>query len=154
MPDSLRIHGDRAKITTPLEWFSCEAFQITGFSSVGSVQNVICPPVPSSRRTSPIVFTSPWIFSAHAGTGLRRRSSIRPKIFRNSSLGAATPANWNVTYRPWRTTLVPILTSYSRSVVIDQRAASSGCANFRLRLQADIQSPKIALCFTPRCGRS
>ena len=36
-------------------------------------------------------------FPAYAGTGLRRRSSIRLRIFRNSSLGTATSANWNVT---------------------------------------------------------
>ena len=65
-------------------------------------------------------------FSAYAGTGFRRRSSIRLRIFRNSSLGTATSANWNVTYRPCRTTFAPILISFSRSVVIDQRLASSG----------------------------
>ena len=36
-------------------------------------------------------------FPAYAGTGLRRRSSIKLRIFRNSSLGTATSANWNVT---------------------------------------------------------
>ena len=40
-------------------------------------------------------------------------------FFWNSSLGTATSANWNVTYRPWFTTLAPILTSFSRSVVSD-----------------------------------
>ena len=39
-------------------------------------------------------------FPAYAGTGLRRRLSIRLRIFRNSSLGTATSASWNVTYRP------------------------------------------------------
>jgi len=33
----------------------------------------------------------------HAGASLGRRSSIRLRIFRNSSLGTATSANWNVT---------------------------------------------------------
>ena len=35
--------------------------------------------------------------SAYAGAGLRRRSSIKLRIFRNRSLGTATSANWNVT---------------------------------------------------------
>ena len=33
----------------------------------------------------------------YAGAGLGRRSSIRLRIFRNSSLGTATSANWKVT---------------------------------------------------------
>ncbi len=36
--------------------------------------------------------------STYAGAGLRRRSSIRLRIFRNSSLDTATSANWKVTY--------------------------------------------------------
>ncbi len=32
----------------------------------------------------------------------------------------ATSANWNVIYRPWLTTLAPIFTSFSHSVVNDQ----------------------------------
>ena len=51
---------------------------------------------------------------AYAGTGLRRRSSIRLRIFRNSFLGTATSANWNVKYRPWRMTFAPILTTLDR----------------------------------------
>ena len=34
-----------------------------------------------------------WFSSAYAGTGLRRRSSIRPRIFRNRSLDTATSAS-------------------------------------------------------------
>ena len=84
-----------------------------------------CPNFPPFRQTPPVVFTWPSIFPAYAGTGLRRRSSIRLRIFRNSSLGTATSANWNVTYRPCRTTFAPILTSFSRSVVKHiQRLAS------------------------------
>ena len=55
------------------------------------------PDFPPFRQTSPVVFTWPSIFPAYTGTGLRRRSSIRLRIFRNSSLGTATSANWNVT---------------------------------------------------------
>ena len=36
--------------------------------------------------------------------------------------------------RPWRTTLAPILTSSSRSVVIDQCSTSFGKANVRMKL--------------------
>jgi len=67
---------------------------------------------------------------AYAGAGLRRRSSIRLKIFRNSALGTATSANWNVAYQPWRTTLAPIFTSFSRSVVSDQCSISYGSTDF------------------------
>ncbi len=55
------------------------------------------PDFPPFRQTPPVVFTWPSIFPAYTGTGLRRRSSIRLRIFRNSSLGTATSANWNVT---------------------------------------------------------
>jgi hypothetical protein len=48
------------------------------------------------------------ISSAYAGTGLGRRSSIRPKIFWNNLLGTATSTNWNETYRPWLTTCAPV----------------------------------------------
>ncbi len=70
-------------------------------------------------------FTSLWISSAYAGTGLDRRLSIRLKIFCNKSLATTTSANWNVTYRPWLTTFAPIFTNFSRSVVRDQYSTSS-----------------------------
>ena len=88
----------------------------------------------SSTHTPPVDFISQSSSSTYAGTGLRRRSSIRLRIFRNSSLGTATSANWDVTYRPWRTTLAPILTSFSRSVVNDQRSTSFGKANVPMNL--------------------
>jgi hypothetical protein len=46
----------------------------------------------------------PSIPSVYAGAGFGRNSSIRRRISRNSFLGTATSANWNVTYRPWPTT--------------------------------------------------
>ncbi len=51
--------------------------------------------------------------------GLRRSGSWSQiinqlRIFRNGSLGTATSANWNVTLRPWLTTLAPILTGLDR----------------------------------------
>jgi hypothetical protein len=45
----------------------------------------------------------------HVGAGLGRSCSISPRISANSVLGTATSASWKVTYRPWRTTLAPIL---------------------------------------------
>ncbi len=67
--------------------------------------------------------------------GSRLRSRGRSLWVNNKDLwykflGTATTANWNVTYRQWFTTLAPIPISYSRSVVIDQRSASSGRTNF------------------------
>ena len=58
----------------------------------------------SSGHTFPVVFTLPLILPVYTGTGLRRRPSIKPKIFWNKFLDTATSANWNVTYRPWLTT--------------------------------------------------
>ncbi len=69
-------------------------------------------------------FHWPSISPAYAGTGLRRKSSIRLRMFRNKFLGTATSASWKVTYRPWLTTLAPILISFSRSVVYDQCSTS------------------------------
>ncbi len=72
----------------------------------------------SNHPNAPLpCFTSLRISPAYAGTGLRRRSSIRPRIFSNRFLGMATSANWNVTERPWRSTLAPIFTSFSRNEV-------------------------------------
>ncbi len=51
--------------------------------------------------------------------------------------------------RPWRTTFAPILINFSREVVNDQWSTFVGDANFRLWLQADIQSPEIEVRFTP-----
>ena len=50
----------------------------------------------------------------HGGTGAGRSPSMRQRIFRNSSLGTATSASWKVTYRPWLTTLAPILITLDR----------------------------------------
>jgi hypothetical protein len=58
----------------------------------------------SSGHTISVFFTLPWISSAYAGTGLRRRSFIKAKIFWNKLLGTATSTSWNVTYRPCLTT--------------------------------------------------
>ena len=70
----------------------------------------------------------------HGGAGLARSPPISRRISVNSFLGTATSASWNVTYRPWRTTLAPILTSLSRSVVSDQCSTLCGSANVRMKL--------------------
>jgi hypothetical protein len=73
-------------------------------------------PIFSTVQTPPpVVFLWSPIAPAYAGAGLGRRSSIRLKIFRNSCLAAATPASWNVTYRPWLTTFAPTFTNFSRN---------------------------------------
>jgi hypothetical protein len=99
---------------------------MTGFFGSFGFRKAIFPYFPPSRRTSLVTFSSPSISSAYAGTGLRRRSLINPRIFWNKVRGTATSANWKVTYRPCRTTLAPIFTSFSRSVVSDQCSTSLG----------------------------
>ena len=75
---------------------------------------------PSSRCTSPVIFTLPSISPVYAGAGLGRRSSISLGIFRNRSLGTATSANWNVTYRPWQTAFrLPGKSTQCRAAVLD-----------------------------------
>ncbi len=49
------------------------------------------------KNTSPVFSTLPSISSAYAGTGLRRRSSIKAKVFWNKLFDTVTSANWNVT---------------------------------------------------------
>ncbi len=63
---------------------------------------------------------------------------MRRRIFRDSSLGTAPSASWKVTSRPWLTTLAPISTSFSRSVVSDHvcekgrmSAKGRGCVKTR-----------------------
>jgi hypothetical protein len=81
--------------------------RIAGRNGVGARS----PTRPGNRpmRPSPSVMLAPK----------RRRMSA------NSDRGTATSANWNTTYRPWRTILAPILTSFLRSVVSDQCSTSS-----------------------------
>jgi hypothetical protein len=64
--------------------------------------------------------------------GERRSHSIPARRCPNTRLGTATSANWNVTSLAWRATLAPILTSFSRSVVSDQRRMLCGEASRRL----------------------
>jgi hypothetical protein len=46
----------------------------------------------------------------------------------------ATSASWKMTLRLWRTTLAPILISFSRKVVNDQCSTASGNASVRRKL--------------------
>ncbi len=50
----------------------------------------------------------------HGGKGAGRKPSIRRSMLANRLLGIATSANWNLIYRPCRTTLAPILISLDR----------------------------------------
>ncbi len=84
---------------------------------------------------------TPPSLSINGGKGAGRSPSMRRRIFRNSSLGTATSANWNVTYRPWLTTFAPIFTNFSHSVVSDQCSTSFGKANARKGSLADVDHP-------------
>ena len=77
----------------------------------------------------------------HVSAGLGRRPSISCRFAANRRRGIATSASWNVTDRPCRTTLPPILIGFSRSVLSDQCATSLG--------RADVPS----LAHLPRSGR-
>ncbi len=95
----------------------------------------------------------------HAGFGGGgRRSAIKPRTCANRARDTAISASWNVTYRPWRTTLAPILTSFCRSIVNDQRSASSGgahvaCGSFLPVYRGSQQRPEVGVKRTfPREG--
>ncbi len=133
-PDNIEIRGNRTTVPPPGERHPFGSHPMARFWRSVIAWKAICPELPPFRHTPCVVFARPSISPAYAGAGLRRRSSIRVRIFRNSSLGTATSANWNVTYRPWRTTFAPILTSFSRSVVNDQCSTSFGKASVRMKL--------------------
>ena len=99
-PDDIQIRGRRTTDPPPWELRTLRSPPMRRLWRADQVRNAIWQSIPPSRRTSPIVFSSPLISSAYAGTGLGRRSSIKLKIFWNKLLGTATSANWNVTYRP------------------------------------------------------
>ncbi|MCH7693928.1 MAG: hypothetical protein IID50_10835 [Proteobacteria bacterium] len=68
---------------------------------------------PGPRRFNPAADDT----RRHVGADFGRRASINHSISVNSRRGIATSASWNVTCRPWLTTLAPIFTSFSGSVV-------------------------------------
>ena len=71
---------------------------------------------------------------AGSGGGCDRKRPIRRRIFSNSARRTATSASWNTAYRPCRTILAPIFTSFSRKVVSDQCSTSLGRARARRKL--------------------
>ena len=56
-------------------------------------------------------------------------------MFRNNSFGTATSADWNVTYRPWRTALVTIKADtgaqFNRMPFDFGHGTALFCSNFR-----------------------
>ena len=65
--------------------------------------------------------------ASHVGAVFGRRPSISCRISANNRRGIAISASWNVTYRPCRTTLAPILISFSRRMV-SGRLADAACS--------------------------
>ena len=81
-PDSLQVWGNY----TPAPFV--EGTEISPQSSDDLIPRFSCARAaaytyfPSSRCTSPVIFTLPSIAPVYAGAGLRRRSSISLRIFR------------------------------------------------------------------------
>ena len=96
-PANLQIHGNRIYIAPPRELHSLRSPPMTRLWRADHVRKAIWQRFPPSRHTSPVFSTLPSISSAYAGTGLRRRSSIKAKIFWNKIFYTATSASWNVT---------------------------------------------------------
>ena len=139
-PDNPQNQGNRTTVPPPRELHPFRSHPMACFWRSAIVWKAICLDFPPFRHTPPVVFTWPSISPAYAGAGLDRRSSIRLRIFRNSSLGTATSANWNVTYRPWLTTLAPIF----RLVA----ASSSGDTSVTLRKGHLVAADSKRLCQT------
>src|SRR6516165_10851576 len=72
--------------------------------------------------------------AAHAGAGGARSRAISDRMSANICRDTATSAIWNVMYRPWLTTLAPILISFSRRLVSDHGFATLGIASVRMKL--------------------
>lgn len=90
--------------------------------------------LPSSRCTSPMVLME--VMST--GCASRRRWIRRwpqfgdpPQNLANSIRGTATSAIWKAKWRPWLTTLAPILIGFSFRLVSDQCLIGSGVASVR-----------------------
>ena len=96
-PANLQIHGNRIYIAPPRELRSLRSPPMTRLWRADHVRKAIWQRFPPSRHTSPVFSALPSISSAYAGTGLRRRSSIKAKIFWNKIFDTATSASWNVT---------------------------------------------------------
>ena len=96
-PANLQIHGNRIYIAPPRELHSLRSPPMTRLWRANHVRKAIWQRFLPSRHNSPVFSTLPSISSAYAGTGLRRRSSIKAKIFWNKIFDTATSASWNVT---------------------------------------------------------
>ena len=96
-PDNPQFRGDSTLGPSSREQFSLCSHLMTGFFGFFGFRKAIFPYFPSSSHTSPVIVSLPSIFSAYAGTGIRRRSSIKAKTFWNKRLDTATSANWKVT---------------------------------------------------------
>src|SRR5208282_1341269 len=59
----------------------------------------------------------------HAGAGGVRNRAMSMRISLNICPDTATSAIWNATWRPWLTTLAPILIGFSRRLVSDRGSA-------------------------------
>src|SRR4030095_1796706 len=93
------------------------------------------PPRTHSGRSSTPGGPSGTPFERQHGAGSGGRSpAIRPRRRPNSSRGTATSAIWKTRERPGEITCAPILTTFSRSVVRDHCAISSGSARVRRKL--------------------
>jgi len=66
--------------------------------------------------------------------GRRPQPGNQHQILANIWRDTATSAIWNVTSRPWRTTLAPTLISFSRKLVSDHGSADFGIARVRMKL--------------------
>ena len=75
-PDDIQIRGRRTTDPPPWELRTLRSPPMRRLWRADQVRNAIWQSIPPSRRTSPIVFTSPLISSAYAGTGLGRRSLV------------------------------------------------------------------------------
>ena len=74
------------------------------------------------------------VSKAHAGLSRDRRSSHSRRNVCNRSLGAATLAGLNITYRPCLTNRAPIFARFSRRGVGDQGSTCIGSAGASMNL--------------------
>jgi hypothetical protein len=77
-----------------------------------------------THLTGQVVVVHRFRRSCQERGGLGRKRSIRRRILANGARGIATSANWNTTWRPWRTIRAPIKTSFRHRVVSRQYSAA------------------------------
>ena len=126
----------------------------------------VIPQTPRARRP-PVQAYCCDDTASHVSAAFGHRPSINRRISANNCRRIASSASWKVTYRPCRTTLAPILTNFSRSVVSHQRSVWAREVNFCCWLQADylitsaprpvypqLRTFKPHVCFRADCVRS